>query len=245
MSIKKITLGLIILLTILLTFLFVVLRKSDKLKIEKVEIVCDNGKVPQSIYEYLDSFKGQNILFLNKKTIETNLFNNPLIESIQIKREFPKKLIFYLKKRQVNAILHYNDANIGYAILANDKVMKINNEDVDSLSKELLIIDCDYDSMNLLMSSDNISSFNQELNIIMNNFHLISSVYYCNRGNVNDGFFEIKLNGINALLRFREFFDEVEFRTALTMANNIESSHSSDNNIILDLYHGAIVERQK
>ncbi|MBK5199941.1 MAG: FtsQ-type POTRA domain-containing protein [Spirochaetaceae bacterium] len=242
---KIIKLFFIILLTILLTFVIVGLRKSDRLKIEKVEIICDKDKVPKSVYDYLDSLKGQNILFINKKTIETKVKNNPVIESIQIKREFPKKIIFYLKKRQVNVILRYNNGNIGSAILANARVMSINNEDVDSLSKGLIIIECDQDSLNLLIDSENISSFNKEFNIILANYHLISSVYYCNRGSVEAGFFEIKLNDINALLRFREFFDEAEFRTALIMANNIESSHSVDTNIILDVYHGAIVERQK
>ncbi len=245
MSIKRIKYVLIIILTILMTFCFIALRKSDRLKIDKVEIIADDDKIPQSIYEYLESIKGQNILFLNKNRVETNIKNNSLIESIQIKREFPKKLIIYLKKSQVNGILLYNDAKMGYAILVDNKVLKINSEDVDSLSKDLLVVECNEDSLKSLLNNDDISLFSQQFNILSDNYHLISNVYYSNRENVNDGFFDVSLNGINATLRFRETFDETEFKTALKLANTLVSSHNGENNIILDVYHGAIVERQK
>lgn len=240
----KIKLLIMILATFLITFSLIVLLKSENFKIEKIEIINEDGKIPQSLNDYFNSFIGKNILLFNKKATQTILNNNPYIESIHIKRVFPKKLIFYLKKSPVNGILHYNDEKIGYAILINAKVFAIDEGDIDSLGKEIVRIECNLDSFNLLLSSDNISSFINEVNIIRDNYHYIDKVHYSNRGDVNEGLFEIELNGINALLRFRNFFSEEEFRNALAIANNLEKSNSSDKKNILDLYHGAIVERQ-
>jgi hypothetical protein len=237
------TVIIIILLIIFSMVLTLFLYKSDNFDIQNIEIIMEQGDCPQSFVEEINKLKGQNLLFLNKKTINNIKINNALIESIQIKRDFPKNLRIYLKKSPVNAIIsYYEDSAIYYSII-DGKLQTLNGKDITSLEPSVTRIESDKDSVIYLKESGNLDLFLSSIDVIKANSYLISGINYSNNGIIGNQYFDISIDSINSVFRFRESFDEESFKNALKIAKDIYNKDSYDYKIILDIYHGAIVER--
>jgi hypothetical protein len=217
------------------------LLKSSKFDIENIEITVDEGTCPVSTLEEIAKLKGQNMLFLNKKGTNNILENNSLIGSIQINRDFPKNLRIYLKKSQVNGIIIYYESKANAYSIIDEKLFALDERDIDSLDDSVIRIISDKDSVVHLKESGEMDLFLSSIDVIKDNFYLISSINYSNNGMIGNQYFDIYLDSINVMLRFRESFDNESFKNALKIAKDIDNNY--DSKIILDIYHGAIVER--
>lgn len=238
---SKRIIALIVILTLFIVTIF--LYRSDHFDIQSIEITTDNGDIPKTIEDQINNLKGSNLLFIDKKAINNNILNNDLIESIQIKREFPKKLRIYLKKTQVNAIITYYDGSGIYYSIIDKNLMPLDSKDIASIASLLPIIESDKESVSFLYESRNIDLFLTSLEVIKNNSYLISSINYSNNGIINNQYFNVSLDSINSVFRFRESFDDESFKNALKIAKDIYNKKDNNNKIILDIYHGCIVER--
>jgi hypothetical protein len=230
------------LLIILCLVLTLALYKSDKFDILNIEIFVDAGECPETIVEEIDELKGLNMLFFNEKKINNILLNNSLIGSIQIKRDFPKNLRIYLIKSQVNAIIIYYEGNAKAYSIIGEKLLPVNEKDIDSLDDSVIKILSDKDSFIHLKESGEMDLFLASIDVIKANSYLISSINYSNNGMIGNQYFDIYLNSLNVVLRFRESFDKESFKSALEIAREVYD-YNYDSKIILDIYHGAIVER--
>ena len=247
MNKKKIVTFIMIFFILAVLMLYVIAKKSDNYNIENIEISTDdtdNGIIPESVNEELAKYYGQNLLFLDKKAIKNKILNNPLIESIQIERDFPKNLRIYLKKTQVNVIITYNESNLGVYSIFDEKLVPLAVEDIDCLDPSAVKVSSDIDSIMYLNESKNMKIFLKLLDVLDTNSYLISSIKYYSGGLVGTLYFDVYLDGLNAVLRFRESFNEESFELALNMAKKIYKDRVDDKKIKLDIYHGSIVERQ-
>lgn len=239
---KKLIIIIMILLSFVSIFIYALYR-SNNFDINEVDIIVENGVCPETVEANLENLKGDNLLFINKKTIINNALNNSLVKSIHIERDFPKKLRIYLKKTQVNGIIIYYEDGVKAYSLINEKLMPINEKDIDSISDTLLIIDSDKESISYLLESDNLDLFVEPFSVIMNNSYLISKVIYSNNGMMMNQYFDVYLKHMDIVLRFRDFFNDEVFKRALEIAKDMYENNENDNNKILDIYHGAFVER--
>lgn len=232
----------------LMAFSIIALYNSDKYKIETIEISVNEGSVPLSTITEVEKYKGENLIFLERKYIISTLLNNPLIESIQIKREFPKKMRIYLIKSQVNAIMKITDGNqILWNILVGNKILPIVEADLKSLGGNIITVECNSETAQILNDNllrDNKKLFLESIRVINNNSYLISNIKYDNNVKNNSGVFEITLKDLKTVLRFKKGLDEEIFVNSFNLANQLFDGEIKEQKTILDIYHGTVVERQ-
>jgi hypothetical protein len=247
MNRKKIILFVLMFFILAMVILYFTLKRSHDYDIEKIEISIDDmdrGDIPNTTVQELSKYYGQNLLFVDKNSIERSVLNNPLIESIQIERVFPKKLRIYLKKTPVNVIITYNERKLGVYSIFDEKLVPLAYEDIDCIDPSVVEVSSDIDSIMYLNESKNMKIFLKLLDVLDTNSYLISSIKYYSGGLVGTLYFDVYLDSLNAVLRFRESFDEESFELALNMAKQIYKDRVDDKKIKLDIYHGSIVERQ-
>ena len=247
MNRKKIVIFMLMFFILAMVILYFTLKRSHDYDIENIEISIDDtdrGDIPNTTVQELSKYYGQNLLFVDKKSIESSVLNNPLIESIQIERVFPKKLRIYLKKTPVNVIITYNERKLGVYSIIDEKLVPLAYEDIDCIDPSVVEVSSDIGSIMYLNESKNMKIFLRLLDVLDTNSYLISSIKYYSGGLVGTLYFDVYLDGLNAVLRFRESFNEESFELALNMANKIYKDRVDDKKIKLDIYHGSIVERQ-
>lgn len=237
------TLILLSIVIVAIVLIFLLLYNSSYLNISQVIISCDEGETPPSVVKYLNKYNDMNILKINCGTIEDELELNPFIESAKATITISKKLRINLKKIKVNAIIHVIESN-SYALLSEKGISKINEDDISLLDTHLITIEMLEDVLNALLKQDNLGKFNnfiEKLDLLNEFAYLISSVKYDNNVNNSFGFFELEIENTNTVIRVREQVSSQILLKAISFAQ--KGSLNKEEKTVLDVYHGAIIER--
>ena len=105
----------IFLLILTLTFLstyspknFQILPEKDKtfFKIRSIEIINNNIIKEKEIYDKLEKIYEKNILFLKKSDLEKPLESFEFLDKIEVKKEYPDKIVIKIYERKAIAILY-------------------------------------------------------------------------------------------------------------------------------------------
>lgn len=236
----------IIISSLLLMFIsafFYTLFTSSYLNISEIVVNINEGEIPPSIEEYINSYNNKNMFKIDCKEIDKYIERNALIESSKTKITISKKIIINLKKREVNAIIETIDKK-NYAILSDKKLYLIDKRDISILNNNILLIEMNNTVLNSLINNSEIIKFQQFINIIklLDQYcYLISSVKYDNNVKNSFGFFNLKLNNNYTLIRIREEVDSCLVEKAIELSQEINLN--LHDNMILDVYHEAIIER--
>jgi hypothetical protein len=238
---KVIVTSLIIVMGIL--SIFIILFNSSNLNLEKIEISIDEGDVPSTVISYVKKYENNNIFKINLEEIKNTIEKNPFVDSANVKITLSKKLRISLKKVEVNAII-YEIENKSYAILSDEGIFRVNNEDKSLIDSHLVIIEMQQNVLNVLLKQKNFNKFNtlvDNLDLLNDFSYLISSVKYDNNVNNSFGFFKLELENTNTVIRVREQVDSHLLIKAIEFAQ--KNDFSNESQTVLDVYHGAIIER--
>ncbi|MGD1821193.1 MAG: hypothetical protein ACPKM0_00320 [Pleomorphochaeta sp.] len=237
----------VIISSILFMFVFLLffsMFNSEYLIIDDIIVTVDKGDIPPSIKTYLKKYQSRNIFKINCKLLDTKMEDNAFIYSAKSKISIGKKLIINLKKNEVNAIIKTID-NENYAILSNKNMYLVDDEDKSLLDSNLLLIEMDNNVFNSLLVNENLNKFEYFINnidILYDYNYLISSVKYDNNIKNSFGFFELKLNNNNTIIRVREEVDFSLIKSAIKISQELISS--SEKYTVLDVYDEAIIKRK-
>jgi len=91
----KILMAFIVLISVLITLCL----KLSYFNVEKIEVVNNKNLTKEQIVKLSKISQGSNIFYVNLKESRTNLLNNSNIMDVNIKRNFPSKIIITVKER--------------------------------------------------------------------------------------------------------------------------------------------------
>ncbi|MCX7694107.1 MAG: FtsQ-type POTRA domain-containing protein, partial [Caloramator sp.] len=89
---------------ILLSTTVVISLKSDYFKIKEVE-VKNNNLISRDEVIILANVIGENIFFLDKDKVKTNILNNPYVKDVKINRKLPSKIILTINEKDIKGII--------------------------------------------------------------------------------------------------------------------------------------------
>ena len=155
-------------------FIFLSTQITKKQKIVnffdiKINDIQVNGLSNEKNIEVLNSLKSllfKNIFFVNKQSFEDILNQNNLIESFDIKKSYPNKILVEIKKTNFLAITNKNENK--YYIGSNGKLISVKNNNID-------------EKLPFVFSKSNYENFVKLKNIIDQSdfsFDEIESFYY-------------------------------------------------------------------
>ncbi|MGD1820825.1 MAG: hypothetical protein ACPKOI_13250 [Pleomorphochaeta sp.] len=225
--------------------MFYFLMNSQYMTIKQIEINIDEGDIPPTIISYLQSYKNKNIFKVDCTSIEKKLESNAFIAEARAKVSMSKKLVVNLNKTEVNAIIK-TSVNNEVALICNNEIYKIEDEDRSIINNHLLTIEMTEQVFYSLLENNDIEKFDMLSNNIglLNQYsYLISRVKYDNNVNNSFGFFELELNNTNMVIRFRDKVNALDIKGAIDFAQTL--SINREKVTILDVYHGAIVQRNR
>ncbi|MDC7242715.1 MAG: FtsQ-type POTRA domain-containing protein [Sphaerochaetaceae bacterium] len=223
--------------------IFIILFNSSNLNLEKIEISIDEGEVPPSVISYAKKYENINIFKINLEEIRNTIEENPFVDSAKVKITLSKNLRISLKKVKVNAII-YEIENKSYAILSDEGIFSVDNEDKSLIDNHLVIIEMQQNVLNALLKQKDFNKFNNlvaNLDILNDFSYLISRVKYDNNVNNSFGFFKLELENTNTVIRVREQVDSHLLIKAIEFAQ--KNDFNKESQTVLDVYHGAIIER--
>ena len=87
---------------------FQILPEKDKtfFKIRSIEIINNNIIKEKEIYDKLEKIYEKNILFLKKSDLEKPLESFEFLDKIEVKKEYPDKIVIKIYERKAIAILY-------------------------------------------------------------------------------------------------------------------------------------------
>lgn len=89
---------------IILSITVVISLKSDYFKIKEVE-VKNNNLISRDETIILANVIGENIFFLNKDRVKTNILNNPYVKDVKINKKLPSKVILTIQEKDIKGII--------------------------------------------------------------------------------------------------------------------------------------------
>lgn len=89
---------------ILLSTTVVISLKSEYFKIKEVE-VKNNNLISRDEVIILANVIGENIFFLDKDKVKTNIQNNPYVKDVKINRKLPSKIILTINEKDIKGII--------------------------------------------------------------------------------------------------------------------------------------------
>lgn len=223
--------------------IFISLFNSQYLNIKNIEVEIGEGNVPPTIINYLKKYNNENIFRINCTDIKNDIEKNPFIESAKVKITVSKKMRINLKKTEVNAIIKVID-NETYALLRDKGIFLIDKDDNSIIDNHLIAIEMESSLLNSLLINENLGKFNilvQNLQLLNDSSYLISSVKYDNNVNNSFGFFRLELENTNTVIRVREDVNTQLLKKAIDLATEVGVNREQIT--VLDVYHGAIIER--
>lgn len=127
--IKKIIISMIFIAICCIIFV----TQTSFFNIKEVQCVGDYVVTGEDIIVKTDTLIDDNILFVNKKDIVKNLKDNPYIESVDIKRKLPNKLILDVKEKKG---IFYIGEEGNYSIVSDELILL---EKIDTIEGRELI----------------------------------------------------------------------------------------------------------
>jgi hypothetical protein len=225
--------------------IFVALFNSQYLNIRVIEVSVDRGEVPPSVINYLKIYENENIFRINTNSLKQALENNPFIESAKIKITVSKKMTINLIKTKVNAIIKVIEKD-AFALLSEEGLFLIEKEDLSIVDTQLIVIEMKQHLLNSLLINEYLGKFSilvGNLDLLNDSYYLISSVKYDNNVNNGFGFFKLELANTNTVIRVRQRVNTQLLEKAIDLA---QEKRVNDQSItVLDVYHGAIIERSR
>ena len=183
------------------------------IKINDIQVYGLSDEKNLEVLNSLKSLLFKNIFFVNKQSFVDILNQNNLIESFDIKKSYPNKILVEIKKTNFLAITNKNEDK--YYIGSNGKLISVKNNNID-------------EKLPFVFSKSNYENFVKLKNIIDQSdfsFDEIESFYYfpSNRWD-----FKTK-NGLLIKLPEKNILE------SLQIAHKIKNSEHFKNNKIIDL----------
>ncbi|SHE54880.1 MULTISPECIES: cell division protein FtsQ/DivIB [Caloramator] len=89
---------------IILSITVVISLKSDYFKIKEVE-VKNNNLISRDEAIILANVIGENIFFLDKNKVKTNILNNPYVKDVKINKKLPSKILLTIEEKDIKGII--------------------------------------------------------------------------------------------------------------------------------------------
>jgi len=134
----KILMAFIVLISVLITLCL----KLAYFNVEKIEVVNNKNLSKEEVVKISKISSGSNIFYINLKEIRTNLLSNSYIMDVNIKRNFPSKIIISVKERDAAFYIPKDNKFLiigkdGVALeekdtVENNKLIKLDGIDVKS-----------------------------------------------------------------------------------------------------------------
>jgi cell division septal protein FtsQ len=189
-------------------------RINSLLKINNIEI---NGLSESENFKLSNKFKlllFQNIFLVNNESFEEILDKNNLIQSFNIKKNYPNSILINIKKTDFLALTNFN--NEKYIIASNGKLIKYEN--IKETLQELPYVFGKMDYSNFII-------FKKIIDKSKFDYKNINSLYYFPNKRWN-----IKTNN-NVLIKL----PDINILDSLNIAKNIISNKNFINKDIIDL----------
>lgn len=81
--------------------LLLFLTKSNFFNIKKVELYGKNITLQESLQEKGDRFLNENLLFLKGEKVKEALSENPYVDNVKIKKDFPSKMVLEVEESDI------------------------------------------------------------------------------------------------------------------------------------------------
>jgi cell division septal protein FtsQ len=198
---------------ILTTFNNINLSKLEIFKIKEIDIIDQDVKIDNSVIqnlkEKLKIFKNENIFFIDKKKIASQISKNGWISNFSIKKKYPSKLIINFKKAKL--IANISIANEIYYLGSNFKLIKSEThfENLPNISGNPKLAD--------------LKIFIEKLQLSKLNYQTISYIDYIKSGRWNiktDKNITIKLPD-NNVIKYLNFANEILENEEIIIKNTI------------------------
>jgi len=83
--------------------------KTKYFNVNEISIKGKNEIIKNDIVQKLNSIKGKNLIYINSKKLEKNLKYDPRVESVDIKKIYPDKLVIEINEKTPYVFIRNND----------------------------------------------------------------------------------------------------------------------------------------
>lgn len=128
---RKIAIRRAVILTLLLVSLLIILcLKLSYFNISNIQVYNNKIVSSEEIVKLSKINKGTNIFYLNLKSIETNVLENPYLLNVKIKRKIPNTISIDIQERE--AVFYIKTEN-GYLIVDKSGIILENRNDISNM----------------------------------------------------------------------------------------------------------------
>lgn len=244
---RKLELLIIILLFFLLCAgVYVGLRNLSYFNVTDIEITITGpvSSVNSDIERVINPLRGMNILEISTKALKKKLSSFSGVESVEVKRYYPNKLMITLHYFSYNlkAFCQEDDGSFSYFVTYDGKLVSATEQtwkDFDSLP--VVELNPAYAQMILKWGSD--TGFLQMIPLVehLSSNNLITNIKYDNNNGSDFGRLVLWLPSCNSQLYVRELVSVQRLDEALAVIK--DQSTASGNVVIFDLYANTLVKR--